>query len=195
MATKYTREDLRAIFEQRTINIDPKALKKRLADGFTKYNHLVRILLDTMFKHLCGDLFTNADATVLRINSIKQEISVLFGPAALDTLNYHLSLLEKQVSDYTLMLELMKYYRKEIPMTVRECTQAKMAQRVINAIVKFEDTLELPPYPKTEAISRIKQACGPLPKDPAVVHSEKQSLKKFMKKNKYYPSIEKYITE
>lgn len=193
MASKYTREDLRAIFEQRAIDIDPKALKKRLSDGFTKYNHLVRTLLDTMFSHLCGDLFTNADATVLRINSIKQEIAELFGPGALGKLEHHLSLLEKQVADYTLLLELMKYYRKEIPMVVRECTQAKMTQRVINAITKFEDALELPPYPKTEAISRIKQACGPLPKDPAVVHSEKQSLKKFMNKNRYYPSIEKYI--
>jgi hypothetical protein len=68
-----------------------------------------------------------------------------------------------------------------------------MTERVVNAITKFEDALGLPQYPKVEAISRIKRACGPLPSDPSIAHSEKQSLKKMMRTNKYFPSIEKYI--
>ena len=193
MASKYTRDDLRDIYETRRIPINSKTLKKQLSDGYKKYNHLVRILLDIIFSHVCGDLYINADKITLKINAIQQDIATLFGPRALEQLREHLVPLQDEISTYTLMLDLMKYYRKEIPMTVRECTQAKMAQRVINAMTKFENALDLPPYPKVEAISRIKQACGPISRDPSVAYAEKQQLKKFLKNYKYYANIDKYI--
>lgn len=194
MASKYTRDDLRDIYAKRAIPVDPKALKKRLSDGYTKYNQLVRVMLDIIFNYSCGDVFTD-EKTMERIIDIEQDIATLFGPQALKELRKEVDALRHEIGSYTLMLDLMKYYRKEIPMTVRECTQAKMAQRVINEITKVEKALDLPPYPKMEAISRLKKACGPLAKDPSLIYSEKQQHKKFMKDYKYYANIEKYINK
>lgn len=74
MASKYTRDDLRDIYETRRIPINSKTLKKQLSDGYKKYNHLVRILLDIIFSHVCGDLYINADKITLKINGIYANI-------------------------------------------------------------------------------------------------------------------------
>lgn len=193
--TKYTRDDLLDIYSLRNINIEPSTRKDFLNDGFVQYNKLVRKLLDNIFFTRCGDVYVSVSDNDVedRIISIKADIARMFSEPALAHLEDQLWDLEKQLSEYTLMLELIKYYRNEIPASVRECTQAKMTEHVINAITKFESSLGLPPYPKSAAISAIKHACGLMPADPSIAQSEKQSLKKMMRTNKYFARIKKYL--
>lgn len=185
---RYTSEELRDIYAMRGIRMKSNSTKKQLTDGFTYYNKLARMMLDIIFEHTC---LTGVDgALAARVNAIKTQIANLFGEPALDTIEYYIYFLEKTIWEYSSMLELVKHYRKNIPMPVRECTLAKMAQDVIDAIEDFESSLGLPPYPKTEAISAIKRAC---PKGQMDLKNLESLVNWLKVTSKYYKSIAKYI--
>jgi hypothetical protein len=99
--TRYTRANLLDIYKLRSIDMEPSTRKDILVDGFTKYNKLVRALLDTIFSHRCGDLYASDGTADDRIQSIKEKIAYMFSEPALNRLDDKLWFLEKQVSEYT----------------------------------------------------------------------------------------------